>query len=478
MEDIVGHNCGLVVAHTLSDAHSFIAELQHRGREAAGIAAIGETIDVIKWEGTVNRFDVEALDKIFPSTKYHTYMAHVRYATRGRKDKILEDAHPHVIGGEIERQRHYTIVRDCQMAAVHNGQIEEEYFNGLNKGTLKTQCDTEALLHFFQQNGEEAILRKIPGSYTVAIAEKTRRGVIVLRAPSAIKPGVLGIKNQKHCVASEDIAFRNNRAQVVGDLEPGAVYFLKPNGDYEKRSVVPARPRKCFFEYAYVAGVDSILDGVSVRTVRQSLGEVLAEEYPPNSFHKEGIDVVTFLPRCPKVAAQVYADRHGLPFEDVFLKTNSERAFQGSTADDRRKSIEDNLTLIPAWARRYDIRGKHVLLIDDSMIRGNNIAWARHLLYDIAGVAEAYLLNYTPPIGIIGADGIPRGCSFGVDMPPDPAPGDEFIARGRTREEISIKATMPVYYISTEGRKRAYERVGLLDDQLCTRCIGGDHPLK
>ena len=104
MSDI-SHNCGLAVAHTLHDIYSLIKSLQHRGREATGMAAIGEErIDVIKWMGPVDRFDITDLHKIFPSPKYHTFMAHVRYATRGRKDKILEDAHPHVIGGRSEKK--------------------------------------------------------------------------------------------------------------------------------------------------------------------------------------------------------------------------------------------------------------------------------------------------------------------------------------------------------------------------------------
>ena len=91
----VEHNCGLCLAHSLHDVYSFIKSLQHRGREAAGIAFIGENrIDVLKWIGKVETFDLEDLYKIFPITEYHTFVAHVRYATRGRKDKILYDAHP------------------------------------------------------------------------------------------------------------------------------------------------------------------------------------------------------------------------------------------------------------------------------------------------------------------------------------------------------------------------------------------------
>ena len=110
--------------------------------------------------------------------------------------------------------------------------------------------------------------------------------------------------------------------------------------------------------------------------------------------------------------------------------------------------------------------------IDDSIVRGNNSVRERALLYDEASVKKCYHISYTPQIGIIGKDGIPRGCMFGVDMPPN----DNFIARGRTREEISEIMRMSVFYISSEGMLRAFEKVGILREDLCTYCIGGKHP--
>ena len=92
MGEVIEHNCGLCVAHTLHDTYSFINSLQHRGRDAVGICAIGDNkIDVIKWAGQVNSFDITDLHKIFQRTEYHTYMAHLRYATRGKKDNLLEE---------------------------------------------------------------------------------------------------------------------------------------------------------------------------------------------------------------------------------------------------------------------------------------------------------------------------------------------------------------------------------------------------
>ena len=119
-----------------------------------------------------------------------------------------------------------------------------------------------------------------------------------------------------------------------------------------------------------------------------------------------------------------------------------------------------------------ELKGKTVIVIDDSTVRGNNSKHTRNLLYDEAKVKKAYLVNFTPPIGIIPNDNIPRGCEYGVDMPPT----DDFIARNRSIEEISEKIGMPVTYISSEGMLKAYKSLGIKSKNLCTFCIGGEKP--
>ena len=158
MSEYIRHNCGLAAAHTLHDVYSFMKSLQHRGREAAGIAAIGDhTIDVIKWTGPVDFFDLTDLHKIFPKPQYHTYMGHVRYATRGRKDQLLNDAHPHTIGGEIDDRGSHIIIHGCDIAGVHNGQGDLESVSQVDCGSLRTGCDTEALLHLYRSQGAQGL---------------------------------------------------------------------------------------------------------------------------------------------------------------------------------------------------------------------------------------------------------------------------------------------------------------------------------
>ena len=470
MAEGIRHNCGFCVAHTLHDAYSFIRSLQHRGREAAGIAAVGnERIDVIKWAGPVDRVDVTDLHKIFPSPQYHTYMAHVRYATRGSKEKILEEAHPHVIGGRVENRDNHILIWDCDMAAVHNGQVDSVFFREVVPEQMRSTCDTEAMLYLYRQYGEYNFIREIPGAYSMAIADKRKKEVIVMRDRTGIQPGVLGWKDGKHGVASEDIAFRKNGGEYIEDLEPGTIYYLSPEGDYRKEKQIETNLAHCFFEWNYITDVDSIINGVSVRRIRESLGEVLSEGFLPID-----ADLVTYLPRCPEVAARAYAKKAEIPFKPVFYKMRGERSFQGSTAGDREKSIGQNLHLLPGM--REVLKGKTVIMIDDSIVRGNNSRRARQLLYEEGGVEKAYLVSYTPPIGVIGDDGVPRGCMFGVDMPPDPPQGSEFIARGKSIEQIGEAMEIPVVYLSRQDMLRAFEAAGLPERDLCTYCIGGSEP--
>jgi len=462
------HNCGFCVAHTLHDAYSFIKSLQHRGREFAGIAAIGEKrIDVIKWSGQVNKFEIEDLYQIFPGTEYHTYFAHVRYSTKGKKEKMLiEEAHPHVIGGRAENKGSHIIILDCEVVGVHNGQVDLKHLKGVNQSALKTECDTEALLYFYKERGEHEILKQIPGAYAMAIGDRGRKEIIVLRDRTGIKPGVLGWKDGKYGAASEDIAFRKNGGRFIEDLEPGTIYYLHANGNVRKERVVGAQPRYCFFEWHYLADLDSVLNGVSVRRIREVLGEILAE----GCIFPEA-EIVTFVPRCPEVAARAYAKKTGLPFEFIFYKMRSERSFLGSTPEEREHSIGENLFLLP---HSEHLKDKNIIIIDDSTVRATNAKRVRELVYEGAGVKKAQLLNYTPPIGVIGEDSVPRGCLFGVDMPPE----DNFIARNRTPEQISKLIKMPLGYISRGGMLQVFEKLGLPEENLCTYCIGGQHPFK
>jgi amidophosphoribosyltransferase len=465
MGDVIEHNCGICVTHTLHDVYAFIKSLAHRGRDAVGIAAIGDdVIDVVKWKGKTGSFDLDDLHDILPPNKYHTFLAHTRYKTKGSTDLDLFEAHPHFEGGLIEDKGSHMIIRNCDSVIVHNGQINPEFFSELDI-PLKTTCDTEALLHFILKYGEIETLAQIPGAYTFAFYKKRMKGVVVARDRTGIKPGYLGIKDGKYYMASESVAFRENGGKFCGDLIPGNIYYFFKNGEIEKQEVIRPFLQECFFEHNYIANEHSLINGLHVAILREKLGESLAEEFAPKD-----IDLVTFIPHCPETSARTYSERIKKPFTKVFYKMKNERSFQGPTSNERKISIKENLYLMD----NVDLNGKTIAILDDSLIRGNVAQRVKELMLN-AGVKKVYFLVYTPPIGIIGDDGKPRGCIYGVDMPADESSG-KFIARGKTIQQLSDELGMEVHYLSKHAMLEAFRKLGKNPEHLCTFCIGGGMP--
>lgn len=466
MGDEIEHNCGVVVGHTLHDTYSFLKSVNHRGRDAAGIVAIGDDrIDVLKWLGTVDSFDITDLHKIFPRQFYHTYGGHVRYATRGSKNRLLDDAHPHTIGGRVEDRGSHIIVRGAEMAAWHNGQADPKYFEGIDRSRLKTECDTEGLLHLFKAIGEQGILQRVPGSYVLAVADKRRKDVVALVDRHGIKPGTIGWKDGNYGMSSESVSFRDNGGKIIEEMDSGTAYYFQPDGGFRKEKFIDAPLRRCMFDFNYILGENSVLGYLYTHGVRQELGKALGKEHHPQ------MDSVLWVPRCSEPAAHGYSKVTGVPVVDAFYKMKSERSFQGATAEERAKSIDQNLFLLPGIENK--IKDKAVGVIDDSIVRGNVARRVKHLLYEVAGVKEVHLMSYTPKVGI-RKNGVDHGCLYGVDMPPT----DNFIARGKTDQQISDALGMETYFLSVNGLLEAFERMGINRESLCYHCIGGSKPFK
>lgn len=479
-EEGLEEKCGVFLGHTLHDVYSGIKSLQHRGRGFAGIAAMSEErIDIIKWIGTVSAFDVADMHKILPAINhYHLFMGHVRYPTKGKKESI-EEAHPHFIGGHVLKRPGHMLALDCDMAIVHNGQIDPKYLESVDKSGLMTTCDSEELLHYYSQYGEKELLKNIPLAYTLAIFDKKMKEAIVIRDRTGIKPGSIGWKDGKHQASSEDRAFTSNGGKPIKEMNPGSVYYFDINGDFRREDIVKPVVRFCEFEFDYAGHHESCFMGRNVNSIRDALGEQVGLEFI-EQFPKINLDFVSYLPRCPEPAARGFSRGTGIPFTEVFYKIRAERSFQGPNKEERSNSIKKNLNLTPEALEI--LPGKTIAIIDDSIVRGTNIKKARQLLYEEAKVKEAYFISYTNPIGIFGEDGLPRGCEYGVDMPIEvDNPAEEgFIARdyrekrNRTFQEISEIVKMPIFYISKEGKEKVYKEFGLRN--LCSFCFGGEKP--
>ncbi len=478
MSEFLNHNCGIVITYTLHDAHNFLYSLQHRGRDAAGIAAVGDSIDILKWKGNVERFDLDELHKYFPGD-YQYYIAHVRYATIGRKNKVLQDAHPHHIGGEIYDHGDFVVVRGAKKAIIHNGQIDTRPLD-IDKRQLVSDCDSEGLLHYYNKfgsYGEEKVLKDIPGSYAAVIADVERDCAIVLRDRHGIRPAALGWKDSKFVAASEDIAIRKNGGMFIKDIEPGSVYYLYPDGKYDSEFIVVPDPKYCFFEWNYLADPESVINGISVNTVQQYLGRELAYYINPKD-----TDAVSFVPRRPEVAARAYADALGLPFVHTLIKESALRSFQGPNQVERVEALKKVMHLLdtPYFEKRRDmlktLKGARTDYVDDSFIRGTVGDTIIPILEPLDVIPR--LRSYTPYIGKIRNDGVKTGCYDGVDMSPEETTEHRFVARGRNRIGISKAIGVDTRALNVKGMKSAFRKAGMDPNNLCTFCIGGCHPYK
>ncbi|MEI6849825.1 MAG: hypothetical protein WCK29_02190 [archaeon] len=474
MGEEVEHNCLISVSHNLDDAYAMAIAQQHRGKDSTGIFARGEHgIDVLKWIGPVSRFNVKALHKIFTAERYHTFGIHGKYRTKGEREINLNEVHPICEGGVIEDRGSHIFVHGVNKALMHNGQVEQRFLDGIDQSRLKTKCDSEGVLHFYSKFGIESVLTQIPDGYTLAIADLNVDGVVICRGRHGLKPGVRGNKGGFDLFASESVAFSDIHATLNGDITPGAVYYLRPNGKMSgPRQIVPPERKHCMFEFQYVAHPKTLLERLSVAGIRQDLGEKLFEEFPTGD-----ADFVTYIPESPKDGAQSYANRAGIPLVECFYKINDTRSFQAHTPEQRNTSISENLYLLPGVIPL--IMGKKLKVLDDSIVRGTVIRRSRHLLGDIAKVKEEDYLSLTPKIGIIGVDGIKRGCDFGgIDMPAIEDKNHSFIARGRTDEQINNIIGARVGYLSIRGFEEVYRKRGLPPENLCTFCIGGKYPFR
>jgi len=463
---VLGHNCGIYVGKTLHNTYKGMEALQNRGREVAGIGAVRRDgkIDIIKWVGKVKAFSLDNLQKIFPKQDYSMFMGHVRYATRGRKEFLLDDGHPHFQGGEVKHCGDHMIILNASRCIVHNGQVNDVHLQGIDRTNLNSPIDTAALLEAFRQKGEHGLIHDIPGTFCAVIADERYRDVIAIRDRTGIMPLVLGEKEGVHEIASENFAFSKTGAKVLHDLSPGSITYIHPQGDSKTIQAVAPSRNTCFFQACYIGNLESIIDDMYVQGIREELGRGLTKEQPYQA------DFVTYVPESAKVSAETYARVMGLDFVEIFYKQKDERSFQGSTKEQRTKSISDNLHFNPREEHR--IKGKRIVVIDDSIVRGNNGPHAIKMLYE-AGAAEVIFLSYTPKIGIIGEDGIPRGCLDGVDTPPS---DNDFVARGRTDAEINQLMGAKTQFLSYEGMLQAFEEKGIKRSRLCTFCIGGKHP--
>jgi len=428
--------------------------LQHRGQESAGIAAgDGQNILVYKDMGLVSQvFDESALGAL----KGHLAIGHTRYSTTG--GSTWENAQP-TLGGD----------GDSTVALAHNGNIinslelrdlvterlgakaaqSGELGRGNTSDTaLVTTLIASAPGRTLEQNALE-VLPLLRGAFCFVFMDE--HTLYAARDPHGVRPLALGRLERGWVVASETAALQTVGASVIREVEPGELIAIDEDGLRSHRFAAP-QPRGCVFEYVYLARPDAVIRGRVVHEARVEMGRQLAREHPVEA------DLVIGVPESGVPASVGYAQESGIPFGQGFVKN----AYVGRTFIQPSQSLRQLGIRLKLNPLEHTIRGKRLVVVDDSIVRGNTQRAQVRMLRE-AGAAEVHVRISSPPVR--------WPCFYGIDF----ATRAELIATGLGVEEVraSIGADS-LGYISEEGMVAATQQS---PGELCSACFTGSYPI-
>ena len=447
----VREKCGVAGLNTTSPTsrrlYVALRAIQHRGQESAGIATHSKKIYIHRGMGLVTKvFDKVAID----SLKGTIGIGHVRYSTVGTSN--IDNAQPLTI---------HTLKYDIAIA--HNGElvnVKELRKHLEEKGCgFHSESDSEIILRLITYNitksgnirdGLAKSMRIMRGSYSLVIMVNNK--LFAMRDPWGVKPLAMGKLDDGYGVASESVVFDALGGEFLRDVKPGEIVEITPNGI---ENVYQAKQRRahCIFEYVYFARPESIIEGRTVYEVRRNIGRILAKESPVDA------DIIVPVPDSGRAHALGYSEGSGIPFTEGLMKNRyDERTFIIPHQDDRIQEIKLKLNPVKSV-----IQGKRIVLVDDSIVRGNTMRKIMDLMWN-AGAKEIHVRIGCPPIT--------APCYLGIDM----KYRDQFIATGKSVDDIakSLGATS-LAYISVEGLVRA---ISIPKRHLCLGCLVGEYPIK
>lgn len=455
-DDKLREECGVfgiagtpdAAAHTALGLHA----LQHRGQEAAGIVSYADS----------NYFTHRALGlvgdhfnsaRIMQQLRGNAAIGHVRYSTTG--ETLLRNVQPLYaeldIGG---------------LAIAHNGNLTNARTlrrELTRRGSLfQSTSDTETIIHLVALSNKETVqerlvdaLMQVEGAYSlVALSEGTLIGV---RDPLGVRPLVLGKLGDSHLLASESCAFDIIGAQLIRDIAPGEMIVVT---DGEVQSYFPFGPsqkRFCVFEYIYFARPDSLMEGANVYESRKRIGAELAHENPIPA------DLVVPVPDSGVPAAIGYAEAAGIPFDLGIIRNH----YVGRTFIEPTDQVRHLGVKLKHNANEHILRGKRVLLVDDSIVRGTTSRKIVSMVRE-AGAVEVHMRIASPPTT--------HSCFYGVDTPKR----KDLMASRLTVEEMGKEiGADSLAFLSIDGLYRAMGQDKRQPDapQYCDACFTGDYPI-
>ena len=417
--------------------------LQHRGQESCGIAVTDDgVIDYHKDMGLVTEvFNNLILD----SLQGQMGIAHVRYSTAG--GSVLENSQPLVM----------RYVKGT-LAVAHNGNLTNalEIRSQLEQtgAIFQTICYVIARERLKCHSVEEAVartMRVIKGAYSLLVMSP--RKLIAARDPHGFRPLCMGKYNDSVVFASESAALDACGAKFIRDIEPGEIVVVD---NKEIRSIKPdfgeeKKQSLCVFEYIYFARSDSFIDGISVYEARKQAGRILAREFPVEA------DMVVGVPESGIDAAIGYSEESGIPYEKAIVKNSYiGRTFIKPSQKERMKSVRIKLNPIAD-----KIKGKRVVIIDDSIVRGTTVDRIVTMLRE-AGAKEVHMRISSPPFM--------WPCYYGTDIPSR----GELIACNHTVEEIrQLSGADSLGYLPADSLREMLHNAPI---GFCDACFSGNYP--
>lgn len=426
--------------------------LQHRGQESCGIA-VSDTngpkgsVKSYKGMGLVNEvFTPESLD----SLNGNIGLGHVRYSTAGASNR--ENTQPLVLN----------YVKGT-LGLAHNGNLvnalelkDELAYTG---AIFQTTIDSEVIAYLIARERlqagsvEEAVKKamlKLKGAYSLVIMSP--RKLIGARDPFGFRPLCIGKRENTYVLASESSALDAVDAEFIRDVQPGEVVMIDKDGIHSDTSMVQAKAAKCIFEYIYFARPDSCLDSVSVYNSRIMAGRILAQTYPVEA------DLVIGVPDSGNAAAMGYSFESGIQYATAFVKNS----YVGRTFIKPKQSMRESSVRIKLNVLKDVVKGKRVIMIDDSIVRGTTSERIVRMLKN-AGATEVHVRISSPPFLY--------PCYFGTDVPSD----DQLIAHNNTVEQIrEVIGADSLGYLSVD---RLSELING-DTGYCDACFTGNYPVE
>ena len=458
MQGEIEDKCGIVGIHSKDDSRnvsSFVYyclyALQHRGQESAGIATFSSEKGLTYYCGMGLITDVFK-DYEINNLSGNMAIGHVRYSTTGQSK--LENSQPFV-----------TDFDDGFIAMAHNGDIvnsaelrDELIAEGYE---FKSDTDSEVICYMLKKehydnnkdmiDAIEAVSKRLVGSYALVIL--VNGDLYGVRDAMGIKPLAIAEKNDDFVLASETVAFDVINAKYIRDIKPGEVVYFE-NDEIKSHMLEIAEDSTlshCMFEYVYFARPDSTIDGINVYQTRLNIGEQLHKLYPIDA------DVVIPVPDSSIPAAIGYSRASGIPYGEGLIKNRYVgRTFIMPTQEERELAVRLKLNPI-----KDAIKGKKIILIDDSIVRGTT---SKQLL-DLVKEAEPAEIHF-----LVGCPPVISPCFYGVAM----ATKRELIAANYAIEEIRQQLDIDTLgYITLES---LVEAIGMPKEDLCLGCLNEEYP--